>query len=183
MANVVTINDKRYFVDVGYGADGPLSPLPLVSGEIQKGLPGRQVMLEYKSLPQHTDRNQRVWVYSHCKAPGVWEEIYHFPDVEFFALDFDVLNHYTMAQGLFSRIVVVQRFIFSTEADRQEDIVGSILLLRDTLKEQSGLMESVIKVLQSEEERLAVLENYFNIVLKADQRQAIKGFESEIKIA
>ena len=59
MANLVKIGNSRYLVDVGYGADGPSRPLPLVSGQVLDGLPGQQLILENKGLPQHTDPGQR----------------------------------------------------------------------------------------------------------------------------
>ena len=84
MANVVSVGEQRYLVDVGYGPDGPCALLPLVSNEIIDGLPTQQMKLEYKSLPQHEDFEHKVWMYSQKRGSEDWQEVYHFSDVGVF---------------------------------------------------------------------------------------------------
>nr|CBL43325.1 TPA: arylamine N-acetyltransferase 1 [Verticillium albo-atrum] len=62
MANVVTLNNIKYLVDVGYGADGPITPLALIPSHmvVQIGLPDQQLRLEQRTLPQHEDAGQKV---------------------------------------------------------------------------------------------------------------------------
>lgn len=183
MANVVTIGGTRYLVDVGYGADGPCCPLPLQSGNILAGLPGQQLKLEKKKLPQHTDPGQTVWVYSHCIEPGHWQEVYHFPDVEIFPADFEVLNHYAITKSLWSQVVVAQRFVLGEENDLGDSkkLSGTVLLIRDQLKFRFGQKRELVRSIGTEVERISTLEKDFGISLTQDECRAIQGFISELK--
>lgn len=179
MANIATIDDKRYLVDVGYGADGPCTPLPLDSSAILYGLPNQQLRLEHKSLPQHLDKSQRVWVYSQKRGSEEWADIYHFPDVEFFPLDFDILNHHAMTKSLWASTVVAQRFTLDEDGVK---ISGTLLLVRGELKagNSSPQKMKVVKMMETEEQRLKTLEEHFSIILTEDERDAIKGSAVEL---
>ncbi|KAF5005012.1 hypothetical protein FDECE_8537 [Fusarium decemcellulare] len=179
MANVVTIDNKRYLVDVGYGADGPSAPVLLFSGEIQSGLPDQQLKLEHKTLPQHHDQSQKVWVYAQKRGSEDWADVYHFPDVEFFAPDFDVLNHHAMTQSLWSRTVVSQKFVSD---DDGLSLSGTLLLVRDELKagNSSAQHMRLVKKLESEEQRISALEEYFSISLSKEEQEAIIGRVTEL---
>ncbi|KAG4415310.1 hypothetical protein IFR04_011565 [Cadophora malorum] len=182
MANIVTIGSSRYLVDVGYGVDGPSCPLPLESGEICIGLPSQQLKLEKKKLAQHTDPDQTVWVYSQRREPEDWQEIYHFPDVEMFSEDFEVLNHYAMTKSLWSQVVVAQRFTFNAAVkQRSTELSGTILLIRNQLKSRMGRDKELVRTIETEEERISTLTEDFAITLTDDECCAIKGFMSELK--
>lgn len=183
MANVVTVGNTRYLVDVGYGGDGPCHPLPLQSGVICGGLPDQQLKLERKKLPQHTDPGQTVWVYSHRRLPGDWQEIYHFPEVEMLPADFEVLNHYAVTKSLWSQVVVAQRFVSGGDVDPgiSKKLVGTLLLVRDQLKSNISQEEEVRRSIRSEAERLSILEKEFGISLTQDECRAIQGYMSELK--
>lgn len=182
MANIVTIGSARYLVDVGYGVDGPSYPLPLQSGEIFTGLPGQQLRLEKGRLPQHTDPDQAVWIYSQRREPEEWQEIYHFPDVEMFSEDFEVLNHYAVTKSLWSQVVVAQRFTLDAAVvSRSTKLSGTILLIRNQLKSRMGQDQELVRTIETEEERMLILKEDFAITLTDDECGAIKGFMSELK--
>ncbi|KAM0586297.1 hypothetical protein ACHAP6_005481 [Verticillium nonalfalfae] len=183
MANVVTLNNIKYLVDVGYGADGPITPLALIPshGVVQIGLPGQQLRLEQRTLPQHEDAGQKVWVYSQRRGgrrDETWQDVYHFPETEFLAADFDVLNFYNMSQSLWAKTVVVQRF----ERGGDGQIDKTLLLLRQVVQEGDGKgkEQHVIASLQGEDERIAAFDRLFGIMLSEQERQAIAGRPSEI---
>ncbi|KAM0330157.1 hypothetical protein ACHAQA_004330 [Verticillium albo-atrum] len=178
MANIVALGSRRYLLDVGCGVDGPSQPLPLLSGEICDGLPRQQLRLEHKVLPQHSDPGQRVWVYAQRRDLGAWDEVYHFADVEFFPLDFEILNHYTVTKSYWAQVVVAQRFDF----DDAKRISSLLFLFGDELKTGAGpsanmKLEEKVK---TEQDRVAVLEEYFGVRLAEDERNAIRGHISEI---
>ncbi|RSL68024.1 hypothetical protein CEP54_002985 [Fusarium duplospermum] len=179
MANIVTIDSKRYLVDVGYGADGPCTPLPLDSGDMRHGLPSQQLKLEHKTLPQHLDQSQKVWIYSQRRGSEDWADIYHFPDIEFFPLDFDILNHHAMTKSLWASTVVAQRF---TLDEGGLMISGILLLVRDELKagNSSPQKMSVVRKMENEVQRLEALEENFSICLTEEERSAIRGTAAEL---
>ncbi|KAI8679201.1 hypothetical protein NCS57_00197300 [Fusarium keratoplasticum] len=182
MANIVTIDSKKYLVDVGYGADGPCTPLPLDSGDIRDGLPSQQLKLEHRTLPQHLDSTQKVWVYSQKRGSEEWADIYHFPDVEFFPLDFDILNHHAMTKSLWASTVVAQRFTLD-EGDLM--ISGTLLLVRDELKvgNSSPQKMRVVKKMENEEQRLDALKEHFSVSLTEEEQRAIRGSPVELGLA
>lgn len=180
MANIVTVENQRYLIDVGYGADGPTTPVPLTSNVVVDGLPSQSLRLEHKNMTQHADRKSRVWVYAQKRGLGEWTEIYHFVDVEMFGPDFDVLNHWNMVRSSFAQSVVVQRFIADDKCPR-ERLTASILLVREVLKLRTEEKEEVIQVLKTEDDRMAILRKYFDITLSQQQRDAICGQDSELK--
>lgn len=182
MANIVTIRSSRYLVDVGYGVDGPSCPLPLQSGEMYTGLPGQQLRLEKRRLPQHTDPDQAVWVYSQRREPQEWQEIYHFPDVEMFSEDFEVLNHYAMTKSLWSQVVVAQRFTWDVAIKPPSTkLSGTIILIRNQLKSRMGQDQEIVRTIETEEERISILKEDFAITITDDECGGIKGFVSELK--
>lgn len=181
MANIATIGNRRLLIDVGYGPDGPCRPLQLVSGELKlhEGLPGQQLRLVYKSLTQHSDPGQRVWVYSQRRNDGDWEEVYHFPDVEFFGPDFDILNYYTVTKSYWTKVVLVHRFVF----DDASRISGAHFLFRDELKSGAGTTKGMdlVEKFETESERIRALEDYFSVRLTASEKSAIRGSVDEIR--
>jgi arylamine N-acetyltransferase len=185
MAIVVWVMEKRYLVDVGYGVDGPCCPLPLDAARTLDGLPDQRLKLEYQALPQHRDSTQRVWVYSQRRAPADWANVYHFPDVEFFPADMDVLNFFAMSQSLWARAVVAQRFIAHPEGPDRKlgSLSGTLLLFRNQLEKSRPSIGSSVETISSEVKRIKILEEHFGIHLAEQEVQAIQGRESEIRCA
>ncbi|KAH8682674.1 hypothetical protein BX600DRAFT_393410 [Xylariales sp. PMI_506] len=184
MANLVAIGELKYLVDVGFGADEPCCPIPLVSGVVTPGLPGQELILEYKGLPQHTDPAQRVWVLSQRKGSNSdWLELYHFFDIECFPADFEVLSHFTMTRAWFPHTIFVQKFLFDGAGDGSRHLSAVLILIQNKLKQRNaGSSEEILlETLKTEEQRIAVLERYFQIRLTEEERKGIEGRASEIK--
>jgi arylamine N-acetyltransferase len=139
-------------------------------------------MLEYKSLSQHTDLTQRVWVYSHQRGKNPWVETYCFAETEFFATDFEVLNHITMTspRSFFAQNIVVQRFLLE-EIEGKQKITGVLLLFKDRVKSRTGESEEILEVLENEDQRVQAFEKHFKISLADHERRAIHGLASELK--
>lgn len=173
MANMVILNGKRFLVDVGYGADGPVQAVLLSHGNMCLGLNGQYLKVEQQRLSQHQDADQRVWVYFQQRAAEHWRPVYHFLEAEFFCSDFTVLNHYAMTQSRWSRTVLAQKFVFGSD----ERLSGSLLLVRDELRSGNGTTNAMTLVakLQDEQMRLETLKRYFGIALDEQERFAIRA--------
>lgn len=180
MANIVSVGDTRYLVDVGYGAEGPSQPLPLVSGTSLRALPDQHISLRHENLSQHRDPGQKVWIYATRKDSGPWDDVYHFTETEFFPADFDVLNYYNMSLSSFAKTVVVQRFLLD-ERTGAEDLCGVLLLVRNQLFLRQNGTQETIQIFKTEEQRLAAFQKYFDILLDQEQVEAIRGASSELK--
>ena len=175
MTNILILDGQRFLLDVGFGVDGPSTPLPLVSGSIVSGRIHQKLRLEHRKLEQHLDPDQKVWVYSQRRSESKWHEIYHFHEQEILPADFEILNHYNMTIGHFTQKVVAQRFFFGS-GEHCGQLSSTLLLVQDRLerRDSEGTLESS-EVLQSEPERIAVLAEYFGLVLNEAETSAIQG--------
>lgn len=178
MTNIVILHGKKYLVDVGYGADGPTIPLQLDPSAVREGLPGQELKLDLRSLTQHQDPSQKVWVYSQHRGAGAWQDVYHFPDAEALPHDFDVLNFYNMTNSLWARTVVAQRFC----PDGEGRIAETMVLVRGEVKKGDGVNQdpTLLGTLTTEQRRLEAFTGLFGIMLAPEERDAIKGSAAEL---
>jgi len=181
MANLVKINNRRYVVDVGFGSNGPAKPIPLEHGYAFTTVTPARGKLLYRSLTEHSDPDQRVWVYSvqeHADAP--WRDMYCFVEIEFFPADFEIINLKTMTtpQSFFVQSVMCIKTILNE--DRTET-VGWVILHRDYLKIRVGDKSEIVETFETEDDRIGALEKYFRIVLSEGEKKAIKGLASELR--
>ena len=155
--NIVTINGRRYVVDVGFGSNGPLQPNTLEDGREFPQISPARGKLEYKALPIHTDASQRVWEYSTQADPtSPWKPMYAFTEVEFFPADFEVMNLTTMTspRSFFVQAVMCMRTILD---DKTGKPIGLLILLRDYVKRQLGGQAEILENLETEAQRVEAL--------------------------
>lgn len=182
MVNLVTIGDQKYAVDVGFGAEGPIMPIPLDrSGTVQKHLSPASVGLDWRNIPETTDPNQRFWVLKYRKSDeSEWEPLkYCFTEVEFLPQDYGVMSHFvsTSPRTWFTRVVVVELKIM----DESEALVGRLTIQGNSMKRRMGGEVIEATIFESEQDRLDALEKHFGIKFGAADREGIRGMISEIK--
>ena len=180
MANIVTIDGQKYWVDVGFGSNCAVQPVPLRSGTTFSNIPPAQGMLEYRSTSRHSDPTQKLWVFSLREdAEAPWKEMYSFIDIEFFPADFEVMNLSTMTspRSYFVRTVLAARMLLDEE-DRS--VEGVLTLHKDVVKRRIGRDTETLEELKTEEERVQALAKYFGIALRPDEERAIKGLPTEL---
>jgi arylamine N-acetyltransferase len=180
MVNIVTIDDQRYLVDVGFGSNGPPRPVPLIHDHEFAGIAPTRGRLQYRNLEEHTDPSQRVWVYSAQESETVpFRDMYNFVTTEFLPGDFEVMNMRTMTapQSFFVQSVMCMGAILD---DEQEHPVGLVILHRDYVKRRLGGKAEIIEKLETEEQRVQALEKYFGIVLSLEEQRGIRGLASEL---
>ncbi|KAK3291186.1 arylamine N-acetyltransferase 1 [Chaetomium fimeti] len=178
MVNIVTVDGRRYLVDVGFGSRGPLHPVPLEHGCEFPGLGQARGRLEYRRLEEHADPGQRAWVYSVREGEGrPWRTQYHFVETEFTAADFEVMNLRTMTapQSFFVQNVMCMCTLLD---DQEENPVGLLILHRDYIKRQVGDVSEIMERLESEQQRVDALKRYFGIVLSPEDQASIRGLAS-----
>ena len=181
MVNLVKIGHVKYHVDVGYGAEGPVVPMPLGrSGAIQQHISPATARLQYRNIPGTTDPDQRFWVYEYRRNDDSdWEIKYSYTELEFLPQDYAVMNYYTSTsqRTFFTRIVVGEKKILGDDGE----IIGNLILMGNNLKwRKHGDKEKEVEF-QTEAERLEALEKYFGIKFGAAERDGIRGLPSEIK--
>jgi arylamine N-acetyltransferase len=180
MVNIVTIDNQRYLVDVGFGIDNPPKPIPLISGYETAGIFPKLYKLTYTRLPQHSDDSQRVWVYSHRQPDGPWVDGFCFSEIEFFPLDFEVLNHSvsTKPQSFFLQVIMCMKTLLNPDTNETE---GMLTLFQNEVKRRIGGISEVVETLRSEEDRVRALEKWFGIVLAENEKRGIMGLATQLR--
>ncbi|HSH75845.1 MAG TPA: arylamine N-acetyltransferase [Longimicrobiales bacterium] len=96
----VRVDGREHLADVGFGADGPLLPVPL------NGTPSEQPDARYRLAREGSAVRvlQRLW-------RGAWRDLYAFSRVPALPVDFEVANHFTSTHpdSAFVGTLTVQR--------------------------------------------------------------------------
>jgi arylamine N-acetyltransferase len=181
MVNFVTIGDVKYHVDVGFGAEGPVVPMPLDrSGTIQPHISPAVARLQWRNIPGNTDPNQRMWVYEHRRnEEAEWEIKYCYTELEFQPCDYNIMNYYTSTshKTFFTRTIIVDKKILEDSGE----YAGSLILSGNTMKWRiHGVKEKEIEF-ATEAERLGALEKHFGIKFGEAERDGISGLASQLQ--
>lgn len=177
--NLVTLaGQKKYLVDVGYGGDGPISPLPLAENMVTPNIGTQEMRLLYGSMPGLSNGQKDLWTYQIRNKPDEpWRSGYAFHEIEFFQHDVEVMNFYTSQSRscfLTTNLLVVK---FLRDGDK---VYGKFILDQDKLKENLGGKNALVKTCQREDERVTVLSEYFKINLTEEEQKAIHGKPSAL---
>ncbi|KAE8422452.1 arylamine N-acetyltransferase 1 [Aspergillus pseudocaelatus] len=168
--NIVTLDQQRYLIDVGYGGNGPRCPLPLVKGSIHKNIGTQTMRLVYEPLP---GSRQRQWIYQNRNAEGQpWIHNYAFTEIEFFQRDFEVMSFFTSCHSdcfLTSHLLVVK---YLRERD---EVYGEIVLDDDKVKKNQGGKNVLVHMCMTERERVKALKDQFGIELTEEEQKGIQG--------
>jgi arylamine N-acetyltransferase len=194
--NLVCIADQAYLVDVGFGgkfcirnnisvliyasANGPTRPLPLVHGQTSKwGATDTELRLIYRAPTNPVV--QGVWTFqSRISSRHDWTSNYCFGLTEFLPRDFEVMNYATSTRrtSWFTFDIICLKMILDEEKD---DIIGALILSGPTLKRRIFGNTETLAECANEDQRVAVLEEYFGISLSRRERDGIRGLVTELK--
>ncbi|KAM7185600.1 hypothetical protein V8F20_011734 [Naviculisporaceae sp. PSN 640] len=187
MVNIVILPNEngvptKYLVDVGFGYNEPTVPLALVSGQVTPGIGTTEFRLEYKALPNHTDKSQRMWVFAHrdtAMGPD-WTEGYAFTEMEFFPEDFEIMNLSTMTQrtSFFTQTLMCVKMTLDEETGEPK---GWLLLASDEVKSKTTDGMELVDKFKTEEERVEGLKKWFGIELTETETVGIRGLSTEIR--
>ncbi|TEA12877.1 Arylamine N-acetyltransferase 2 [Colletotrichum sidae] len=182
MLNLVTIDGQKYMVDVGFGKGAAMIPVPLKKDGVHEftTIAPLRGKLVHEQLEQHTDPNQRMWVYySTDSAGGPFRQRNCFTEQEFFAEDFEVMNFATMKRptSFFVKTVLAMRTVLDPETKKA---VGTLVLHKDEVKRKIGDQLELLETLKNEAQRVAALEKYFAIKLTPAEQKAIRGMPTEL---
>jgi len=187
MANIVTISNVKYLVDVGFGSSSPVRPTQLGGpAVIQNGSQQLLVSLKQEHIPDNihgVKPEQLLWTYSmmSTEKPGeTWIPGYCFSEVEFLPNDFEVMNVFVCQSptSWFRWHVVALVFLWDTEHD---DIEGTMTIMGDEVKERRHGVSKVVKKLEDETERVQALRDYLGIELTDVQKRSILGTVSQLR--
>jgi arylamine N-acetyltransferase len=176
--NIVTVVEGRYVSDVGFGGDGAILPLPLKDSIPQINLGTQEIQLAYTTLPHHPT-HQKWWIYQYRNSRDVaWNSSYAFAETSWIKNDFDFCNYWVVnGEDSFQTFtVLIIKFLMNEE----RKIYGKRMLVNHEVKENLGGKTSVIRTYETDEARVAGLKELFGISLTDEEKEAIKGFKTEI---
>ncbi|OQN98501.1 hypothetical protein B0A48_15762 [Cryoendolithus antarcticus] len=183
MVNIVTVDKKRYLVDIGFGSGGPTRPIRLVHLEKQCNIaPDQYVRLKYEALAQNEDERAKLWILER-RERGVgagWRAVYCFPDyVEFLPGDYEVMNLHTSTSptSFFTYTVLCTKCILD---EHVLEIIGTTVLFGKSVYKQVRGVKGEPTTFETESDRVKSLEEWFGITLSTEQQLGIIGTPSAI---
>ena len=179
MVNIVTIDNRKYMVDVGFGGDGATAPLPLEDGCQVESIAPARMRLVVENLPENMDPNQKWWIYQRqSSAHEPWQYITCFTEVEFLPRDYEVINFYTSQSRkvIFTSNIIVAKMIMEAGV-----LTGTLTMFNTEIKRRIGKDTEVLKSCKSEEDRISALEEIFGLRLSQAERRGIQELNSAIR--
>lgn len=200
--------ERKYVVDVGYGAYNALAPLLLREYEEWACQPGSIGRVVRRSIAASTQRNkQEMWVFQNKtvgkkkvhetgegdgerKGEGGWTNAYCFAEMEWFQTDFEVSNYRTSMDpsSWFRNMFILTRMVLRGEEGMEGeggdvlDVVGSVTFTDGVLSKRIGGGKSEkIRECETEGERVDLLRKWFGVELTQEEREGIRGWKSELK--
>lgn len=194
VVNIVLLEDgSTWSCDVGFGGDGPTSPLQLSAPHDQEplvvdNLGAQQVRLRRGVFPDTVrPESNKVWFYEYrngSEAP--WNTYYAFGEGEASQWDLECANWWVAShpESFQRKQILVVKFLRSqkgADEDSEVKVVGKVMLADGVLKRNMGGKTQTVRVCTTEEARIEVLKDCFDIRLTDVERKAIVGFETELK--
>ncbi|KAL8645625.1 MAG: hypothetical protein Q9210_006602 [Variospora velana] len=179
MTNIITISDKKYMVDVGFGSNGPTVPLLLEENTVHENLDLTQMRLVRSKIEEQTDADQRLWIYQIRHSPNSeWEPTYCFTETEFLPQDYEMMNFWTSQnrRSFFTYSILMAKMIME-----DGKLVGSVTMKEGEAKKRVGNGAVETKTCKSEKERLEVFKEWFGIRLTQEEERGIRGTVAELK--
>lgn len=199
VVNLVLLDDGSVWsTDVGFGGDGPTSPLLLATGQeepkVINNLGAQEIRLRHGVFPDTVrEEANNVWLYEYRNDPDAeWNTYYAFGETEASPWDLECANFWVMAhpESFQRKQILAVKFIrcspeaaprVGKEEISEVEVVGKVMLADGVLKKNTGGKTRVLKECRTEKERVEVLREYFGIHLTDEQREGIKGFITELK--
>jgi len=133
------------------------------------------------SLVECTDKSQKVWIYQVRHNPeSEWLSMTCFYDMELLPQDFELMNFATSQRrtSWFTQSFVCTRMILNAAGT---EIIGQYILAGKDIKRRLHGQTEHIQALGKEEDRVKSLAEFFDMNLRANEIQGIRGMTSEIK--
>lgn len=193
MVNIVIIDGKKYMVyspsihglshlliklqvDVGFGSDGPITPILLTAQESIPWLESGKMRLVTSRLPANTYSDQASWILQtkYSQDQTNWKTLYSFTELEFLPQDFEVMNFFISQNRrcTFNHHIMALRFLSGAHP---ASIVGTMSLYDNKMtKRIQGVKELEIEF-KSEQERATAFEEYFDMKFTSEEVEGIVG--------
>jgi arylamine N-acetyltransferase len=133
-----------------------------------------------ENIVEFADPDNKVWIYQTKYNPeSNWVSQICFSDVEFLPQDFGVIN-FSVSQSRtswFTQIFVCMRMILNQDGT---EVIGQCVLSGKEVKRRVHGETEILETLQTEDDRVKALATYFDMHLREDEIQGIRGMTSEL---
>lgn len=140
-----------------------------------------EMRLVKESLLEFCDKSQKVWVYqTRHDRDSDWIPNICFTEAEFLPQDFGVMN-FAVSQSStswFTQVFVCMRMIMD-ESGRE--VKGQCIMSGREVKRRVRGQTEVLETLESEDDRVKALARWFDMHLREDEVQAIRGMVSMLR--
>ncbi|KAF2228256.1 hypothetical protein BDZ85DRAFT_175623, partial [Elsinoe ampelina] len=181
----------RYMVDVGFGGDGPVLPIPLIHDTTLPNLGTQEMRLTFGPIERLSSAPPEVqphlWSYwTRNTKEHAWRRQFCFSLLEFTSEDFKVINHFasTHEESIQTKKLMVVKFLADSNGTSRSvgdcRITGKLILVNETLKINTGGRSKILRVCSTEEERVDVLKDHFDISIDEKERCCIAGSPVEL---
>jgi N-hydroxyarylamine O-acetyltransferase len=150
MLLLVELDGARWLVDVGFGGEGLLRPVPIGNGE-----PTSQFAWTYRVVEEG-----RAWV-AQSLRDGVWGDLYAFTFEPQLLPDYEMASYYTSTHPS-------SRFLQALTVQLPTPEVRHLLRGRELIADRGGEIES--RIVSDEDELLQVLAETFGLRFPAGTR-------------
>lgn len=134
-----------------------------------------------ETIDEFTDKTQKIWIYQlRYNAESKWLPMICFNDVEFLPQDFEVLN-FAVSQtrtSWFVQTFVCMRMIMDEDTQK---IIGQCVMAGREVKRRTHGQTEILQVLHTEEDRVKALAKYFDMHLRKNETEGIRGLTSELR--
>lgn len=133
-----------------------------------------------ENLAEFTDPGHKVWIFQTRYNPDAnWVPQISFSDVEFLPQDFDVMN-FSVSQSRtswFTKTFVCTRMMLTLDGT---EVKGQCVVTGQEVKQRVRGQTEILETLKSEEDRVKALAKYFDMHLREEEIQGIRGMVSQI---
>ena len=205
--NIITIAETPYAVDVSFGGNGPIHPLPLEKDRIHDHIQPGQMQLRRGVLPGASKRAGEVWFYDHrIDENAAWTPTYCFVDTEILPADVRAMNFapWHSPNTIFRRTILCVIFTSEDQVDENGElrgiaesssvsttttqgdhqvkggIDGAVIILGNNMKWRRKGDKKMDRTFKNDRERVEALEKYFGIILSQKDKEAIVGTTTEV---
>lgn len=206
--NLVILEDGSVWsCDVGFGGDGPTSPLALSATpdqnpEVVTNLGSQEVRLRKGAFPDTVrPKMNLVWFYEYRNGQdSAWNTYYAFSESEASDWDLQCANFWVVSHpdSFQRKQILAVKFIRGAPVQEEETtesaksqqngkaydevaVMGKIMLADDVVKRNMGGKTELVRQCKTEKERIQALEELFGIYFTDEEQHGIKGFETELR--
>jgi arylamine N-acetyltransferase len=169
----------KYLVDVAMGPTSPSQPLLLEDGHSVPGIGLTTSRLRWDTIPDYTDPESKLWIYEQNNdGKSDFVPTYCFTELEFLPSDYAIMKNGTTfsRHSWFTWRIVCTR----TVLDEDEEVVGTLILVNDSLKRRIMGRSELLATFNCEAERISALKQWFGIEMTEDERLGVKGMVTDL---